>query len=76
MLRFDAVVIDRGGVGADLVSFRCAEVGVEGQGVLVVVAGLGWVVDHMVGVAESGGGASLLAPPARGLCQPTRCMAY
>jgi hypothetical protein len=43
-----------------LVGLRHAEVGVEGQGVLVVLAGAGRVVEGVVGAAEAGVGAGLL----------------
>jgi hypothetical protein len=47
-------------VGADLVGLRHTEVGVEGQGVQVVLAGLDGVAEAVVGVAEAGVGAGLL----------------
>ena len=57
---FGAAVVEGGEVGADLVGFGQAEVGVEGQGVLVVLAGEGGVAEGAVGVAEAGVGAGLL----------------
>jgi hypothetical protein len=39
-------------VGADLVGFGHAEVGIEVQGVLVVLAGLGGVAEGVVSVGE------------------------
>src|SRR5947209_9213558 len=55
-----AVVIDGGEVDADLVGVGHAEVGEEGDGVLVVLAGAGGVAEGVVGVAEAGVGAGLL----------------
>jgi hypothetical protein len=61
----------RGGkAGADLVGLRCAEVGVEGQGILVVLACAGGVAEDVVGVAEAGVGAGLLVTVA-GVGGPT-----
>jgi hypothetical protein len=51
-------------VGADLVGFGHAQVGVEGEGVLVVVAGAGRVGQGVVRVAEAGVGTGLLVPVA------------
>src|SRR2546429_10030546 len=53
-------VVDGGEVGADLVGLGCAEVGVEGQGLLVVVARAGEIVEAAVGAAEAGVGTGLL----------------
>jgi hypothetical protein len=47
-------------VGADLVCLGRAEVGVEGQGPVVVLARLVGVAGGTVGVAEAGVGAGLL----------------
>jgi hypothetical protein len=46
-------IVEGGEVGADLVGLRRAEVGVEGQGLLVMVACLGGVAEGVVGVAEA-----------------------
>ncbi|GAA3457185.1 hypothetical protein GCM10018962_90190 [Dactylosporangium matsuzakiense] len=51
---------EAGDAGTDLVRFGQAEVGVEGRGVPVVLAGAVGVAEGVVGVAESGVGAGPL----------------
>jgi len=53
-------LIDGDEVVPDLVGLGQAEVGVEGQGVLVVLAGAGGVVEGVVRMTEAGVGAGLL----------------
>jgi hypothetical protein len=70
-------------MGADLIGFGCAEVGVERQGVLVVLTGAGWVGQDVVNLAEAGVGSGLLVaflsahrdrqPPAQLSGGPPRC---
>src|SRR5262245_61526388 len=55
-----ALVVDGGEEAADLVGLRCAEIGVQGQSELVVLARTGGVAEGVVGVAEAGVGAGLL----------------
>jgi hypothetical protein len=47
-------------IRADLLGFRCAEFGVEGQRVLVLLAGLDRVGEGAIGVAEAGVGTGVL----------------
>ena len=53
-------LVERGQVGVDVVGFGDAEVGIEGQGLAPVVAGLLGIAGGVVGVGEAVVGAGLL----------------